>query len=406
MDIAEASRAGRVRRSSGPFIQALASGQLPLESYVGLLEALAIVFATLERSLEQSAEPSLRALRSVAGDRFVVLQRDLTALRAPGVAHVPGALAVAEEIAARMTSMSRRSPGSLLGVLFAVEEGPVVVTPALVDAATAAFGVAGTRYLAFVAGTGHDRRIAEALEGDDQPATALDAVHQLQPALDELVRALFPPTHVSTDSVASALNPEAGTHPVASDPREIEAALRAGARSWNEFPYFEARYGERGRRFTSSDSAWLVTLSELAQVQVNQQVLWLGGVLASRGMPRLTLEIHLHHLYDELCMAAPERADRYATLEAASRELQRRRLRRIDEATFEVVAASFQSSDMPLAGVGRLIVSAVTDECDGLENAVRSLTEWLTDPTRFSKAWLDAVGQTVARAREEAGRSL
>ena len=92
-----------------------------------------------------------------------------------------------------------------------------------------------------------------------------------------------------------------------SDPREIEAAVEAGNVTWERYPYYEWRYGERGRRYTASDSAWLATLSLLDQENVDQQVHWLGRVLAVRGMPRLLLRDHLRTLYQYLCAAAPEK---------------------------------------------------------------------------------------------------
>src|SRR4051812_28593243 len=61
--------------------------------------------------------------------------------------------------------------------------------------------------------------------------------------------------------VAAALNPEAGHHAVTTDPRELRAALRAGEQTQRRFGYYEQRYGERGRAFTRSDSAWIVTVT-------------------------------------------------------------------------------------------------------------------------------------------------
>ena len=52
------------------------------------------------------------------------------------------------------------------------------------------------------------------------------------------------------------LNPSAGDVPLPEDQREIDAALRAGPITHRIFPYFDWRYGDRGRKFTESDSAW------------------------------------------------------------------------------------------------------------------------------------------------------
>ena len=77
------------------------------------------------------------------------------------------------------------------------------------------------------------------------------------------------------------------------DSREIKAALTAGARAWAEYPYLEKRFGERGHRFTNSDSCWLATLHESTQDEADRQVHWLAGILANRGIPTVILISHL-----------------------------------------------------------------------------------------------------------------
>ena len=78
------------------------------------------------------------------------------------------------------------------------------------------------------------------------------------------------------------------------NPLEIDLALRAAKVAWEKYPYLEYRYGERGRRFTDSDSCWLVTLTRaLRQVAVTKALEWLRTVLASRGIPTVILEFHL-----------------------------------------------------------------------------------------------------------------
>jgi hypothetical protein len=124
-----------------------------------------------------------------------------------------------------------------------------------------------------------------------QPRSKGDACEAFE-GLARVFRALYPVNQEALRTLVTSLNPEAGSHPIPSDPRELQAAVRAGERCWQRFPYFSQRYGHRGEKFTSSDSAWLVTLVEYDQARVHQQVAWLGQVLAARGMPRLLLETH------------------------------------------------------------------------------------------------------------------
>lgn len=205
----------------------------------------------------------------------------------------------------------------------------------------------------------------------------------------------------------SELNPEAGNHPITEDPRELSAALRAGVITWEAHPYYERRFGERGRRFTRSDSAWIASLAELPENYVVGQVVWLGGVLASRGMPRLLLEEHLATLAAELTEAVPERRDDYNKLASASGELRRERLACIEEAAFNELASAFearigQDHSGGFAGMGRILVAAAADEAGGLARAVLKVEEWATDPARFSPAWIREVRRTIAEARRAA----
>ena len=217
---------------------------------------------------------------------------------------------------------------------------------------------------------------------------------------------IFEPSFLAT-SALHAMNPHAGAHALPSDPRELEAAVRAGERSWRRFPYLAARYGERGRQFTSSDSGWVVTLAEYDQTTVDRNVLWLADLIAQRGLPRWVLEVHLGYLVEELVQAAPERAAGYDRLRRAAERLAALRQERIPEATAERLAAAFEAQvagepEGGLGEVGRLIVAAVADEADGLVHAVSRLEDWLTDPARFSAHWQAAVRATIEQARAAA----
>jgi hypothetical protein len=200
-----------------------------------------------------------------------------------------------------------------------------------------------------------------------------------------------------------SLNPEAGSHPVCDDPEELAAALRAGERTWETFPYYAHRFGDRGRAFTRSDSAWIVTLVR-SPGTVDDQVLWLGRVLASRGMPRWLLQVHLEHLHEELTRAHPDRRGLYASLQQAAQMLAERRRAQLSDAAFDAVERAFDkraaSAWIPrLPRTGALIAAAVADERDGLERAVPSLASWLADPMRFPKKWVRAVERTIEQAQ-------
>jgi hypothetical protein len=203
---------------------------------------------------------------------------------------------------------------------------------------------------------------------------------------------------------ATTINADAGTHPVPSDPRELEASLRAGDICWHRFPYLSERYGERGLRFTRSDSAWLATLPGFDLARVNEQVAWLRGVLATRGIPSIMLQTHLEVLCDELDLAVPVDHAAHAKLRQAAKNLHDARQAHIPDAQAAVLSAAFDAAAKPslrsrLPQAALLLVSAVADEIDGSLGAVANLAGWLTDQQRFPAEWRAAVEATLSQAR-------
>ncbi|WP_437736361.1 hypothetical protein [Sorangium sp. So ce1335] len=203
------------------------------------------------------------------------------------------------------------------------------------------------------------------------------------------------------------LNPEAGSTPVPDDPREVAAALRAGELSLELSPYYGFRYGERGRRFTSSDSAFLVTLATHPLPVVERQIRWLAGLLSNRGMPSVLLEQHLRVLHRVLCRAIPRRAASYARLlEAAALLLEARRAHLADDDVRALCRWFVREAGLPptrlALGTGWLLAGAVADERSGIRCAVSSVASWFTDPELFPPRFAAAVESTLAQARAAA----
>lgn len=207
-----------------------------------------------------------------------------------------------------------------------------------------------------------------------------------------------------TTAFADSINPAAGAHPITSLPEELDAARRASNVSIARWPYFLERYGERGRNFGHSDGAWLAVLCRGDQETLTSQVLWLSGVLASRGMPRMLLEMHIRVVHDELVRARPRDRELYAMLLNAADHLRDLRLARISQADADELGAAFEEDAdeldvRRLPGMGRILAAAVADEADGLANAVRSVESWAADPAIFPASWRQAVARTLADAR-------
>ena len=202
----------------------------------------------------------------------------------------------------------------------------------------------------------------------------------------------------------AVLNPAAGAHAIPDDVREIQAALRAGERSWRRFPYYARRYREKGAAFTRSDSAWIVTLANHPQAVVDKQVRWLGRLLSSRGMPQWLLQVHLEGLYEELTTILPDKRLLYERLLDAAAMLRDLRRQHISDELFESLAAEFDARvggewTARLPETGRLLLAAVADERSGIEQAVITVEAWMTAPERFPTEWIAAVRAIIHGAR-------
>ena len=247
-------------------------------------------------------------------------------------------------------------------------------------------------------------RMNEVLDDPAFHGPIVEAAHETFAGLDALYNALYPLKKGENTFHVARINPEAGNHPIPGEKREIQAALSASNRSWNEYPYYEKRYGKRGRRFSDSDTCWLATLTALDQIDLQKQVDWLCRVLATRGMPSLMMETILRYLSLELTAAIPENKTLNYKLLKSSEKLKENRLKHIEEKVFNNLAEEFEQSvekDMrkALKNTGFLLVSAVVDEKNGIPGALSGLQKWLVDVDHFPSVWIAAVEQTINKTK-------
>lgn len=403
------------RLQTTPFFEALAACQLPLESYVGQLRALSAIHGVIEQAIASCSEPRVVAVWRKDMAKLPLLARDLHYFEPRMVADLREAVGVALETAAAMRLRAVEQPLALLGWTYVLEGstlGATVVRP-LVARALVLTGEEGLAYLHGYGAAVHEhwaqygqRMNALSLTSAER-GRIVGAAGDAFAALDALFQRLYPFLPESKTFLVTAINPEAGRHPVPADAREVEAAIRAGDICWQRFPYFEQRYGERGLRFARSDAAWQATLCGYPPPQILQQVRWLGRVLAGRGMPTLLLQVQLEILVEELVAAIPERRAGYEKLLPAAADLHATRCRHLTDACVDAIAAEFdratgQQWSARLPHTGALLCAAVADELEGNENAVDNLCPWLTDSARFPAAWIAAVQACLARARRQA----
>lgn len=187
---------------------------------------------------------------------------------------------------------------------------------------------------------------------------------------------------------AAAVNPEAGTHAVSLAPGHLEAAQAATRRSWHRFPYYAARYGERGWRFSLSDSGWIETLLALSRSEATSQLLWLRGLLRARGMPSVLLESHLDFLVEELSLRGTDAA----LIASLGETLRVERRARCTQAAWERQCAALPDCERPRApgNLAPVLLSALLDDVDA-PGTLAGVRGWLADSERFDSGWLARV---------------
>jgi heme oxygenase len=407
-----AVRECHVRLDKTAYALAVTDASLPLPQYASFLRALYALHDGLEQLVEISGSPTLRAAYAAGPAQRERLERDLTFLNTDryGVdVAALHALVLAQQVRLRM--QAPRGESSLLGTLYVIEgsqRGGLAQARSLARRPELQRG--GLSYLKGV-GSGttssmHDlyALLDELLYDEAELAAAIDGAKRTFAGFEAILNAVMS----ETTRMVEALNAAAGAHPVPRDLREVHAALAAGDQSRADFSYYEARYGERGRRFTRSDSAWLVTLSRLPASECLRQVSWLARLLAARGMPRLLLERHLELLHAQLLSTVPAGRETYAVLLEAAGALARERRERVSDARFQELAAqlprlyqlqSNATPPIPSQEAGLLLAAAVVDEACGVPQAVESLCRWLTDTTRASQGFCTAVDHALRSAR-------
>jgi hypothetical protein len=202
---------------------------------------------------------------------------------------------------------------------------------------------------------------------------------------------------------AGVVNPGAGSYEVTTDATLVRAAVRAAQRSIEAMPYYGVRYGERGSRFATTDSAWLVSLAHLSEDQANRQVAWLCRVLAGRGMPSWLMELHLVELVAEVRAAAGKEA--VGALPAAASALTTARRSHVDDELLvqaDLWADEAVGQELPVPRTGALLAAATADTLTGVAADDHVLLDWLTDPARVRPEVADALRAVRQRVRTSA----
>lgn len=405
----EKSKSFHAKLGSLPYFKTLMAHRLPLESYVGQLRVLAIIHRVLENEIAAANDDRVKKVWSDDFRKLPLLQADLAFFEPRNVSDasvaVKAALSVAESIRLRSVSEAH----ALLGCLY-VFEGTTLGNHMHYPDIVKTFhlnGMDGARY--YNSYGEHVRahweeftvRMNNTLIDGACHEAVIDAAQEILSKLESVYQRLYPIDEKAFSRHVTRINPEAGNHPIPEDPREIEAALEASRRVWAEFPYYQLRYGERGKRFSDSDTCWLVTLTSLDPEDLQRQINWINRVLASRGMPSIMLEQTLRILHEELVTSVPDQRVRYDKLIPAADTLSTNRRAHIPDAIIGSLCREFERAVGPdfaakHRDAGMLLASAVADSLGGIEGALRSLRGFMEDAARFPLDWIAAVNAMIA----------
>lgn len=239
----EAISEQHARMEATPFIAALTDGKLPIESYVGLLRAMAVIHGTLDHELAHIDSGTIRDIMLDRPSRLVHLRKDLSIFDAQFVPDIEGAVTQSRRIAERIRHYRVEQPTDLLGILYVLEGTTLGNTVHLNDVLkTVGDKTAGQAH--YYTGYGKEtsrywREFSAAMnalpmdqEGCRRLITvALDFFDQLEP----LFSALYPLDNAVTVYSAGMLNPEAGDHTVPETAEELAAAVIAAKKCRDEF---------------------------------------------------------------------------------------------------------------------------------------------------------------------------
>ena len=398
-----------------PFFQALHAGILPRLAIVSFLRSFAVIHAVLERELSANANGDVAALREYVLPKVPFLVADLEALGTETLPSIAAAVQIAVDCGAWILTRADH-PLSLIGTLYVLEgsqNGGVILKQAYATCLNVPleqlsfFGCYGRETTVHWNAFG-ERLNSLQLEGDQADQVTRSAVHCFE-WLEKICAALYPYSDESLKHHVAGINFEAGDHAMPQNPFEIALALRSGRAAWEHYPYLERRFGDRGKRFTSSDSCWLVALTRMPVDTATKSLEWLRTVLASRGIPTVILEWHLRAISQALAVDFPEQKEMQARFDRFLSGLETER-RAIAGGETSRLVEQFNRRFCACQGLvvdsaAGLIASAWVDEHAGIRGALAAARDWFIDDGRFSRDWIGIVNDLVTELDQAGGSS-
>lgn len=370
-----------------PVAESLASGQIERDTYVDYLRAIAVVIASMRTTIQRGGKLIQHEFLPALGDWNTRLEKDINQL-APNepVANL-GALAAAEALTQKLYRKMGEDPNWVVGmayVLFGSQNGNRSIAEA-VSRGLLLDGETGTSYLRATQGDeSYWRRFKLLVDQNLTDGESIDSATGGALATFECFRQIF--DALQNDSSrgvhSSAVNPEAGNHPVPCDDRISRIAAEVGRECHAAFGYLCRRYGSRGEAFARSDGAWLVTLCEMLPDKAKKRIDWLSRLLSARGIPSYCLEHHLNMLHAALVEAKAVPGQEPNRLLQLAGHVGNKRAAAIPEKQWQAILRTPLPALDPLGAA--TLVSAVIDQRTGLADCVDSISSWLRTSSDLS----------------------
>jgi len=399
------------------FFRALREGRLHLEQYVRFLRALTALSTVIDRQSggDSGGAEDLSVERAEffpwhGRARLKLLQEDLFFFRYHLVRDLPDGVEMILKFVADMRIRLKDEALAGYGCSFALET--------LREDFAGSFRSCGEKWnirdaggFSFFSGLSDAREKEGGSErgeagpfSEEQLSSVVKAALETFGFLRDLAELLYSSDPANEYYSSFTLNPASGAYPACQERNELLAVLHASDRMLAEYPYYLYRYGTSGFFFSDSDGAWLATLPALGFAGMKDQVNWLAGLLAFRGMPTFLLARHMLILREELERARPNRTEQWELFLQISDWLDPRDTEGAFRGMGEQIRALRASCGFPegyrAAEAVRIIVGAFIDEKRGFPGGVRSVLSWYGDPEGFPEEWIRSVEKLTGAAGE------
>ncbi|HKJ15902.1 MAG TPA: biliverdin-producing heme oxygenase [Xanthomonadales bacterium] len=370
------------------FAGQLIRGKVEQNQYVDYLRAVAVIIANLTTAIRRDGTKVLKELLPVLGDWSERIGEDIAALAPDDGLANPYAQAATLKHTQKLFRMIADDPAWVYGLLYVIygsHNGNLVVAQAI----SREFNLENDKGTTYLRAISFDEsiwpmfkaRLDRDLESGNSVESAICGARETFETFSQVFDALG--SSYQRGVHASAVNPEAGDHPMPRDRKLVRLGNQIGRQVYSQFGYLQIRYGNRGEAFTKSDGAWMITLGDISMERATKLIDWLTRLLSARGIPSFCMEHHLRTLHTALeAENALSREDPDRLLSLADRVGILRRTF-ISEDEWKAISTAPLPALDPLGSA--TLLSAAIDQRVGLARCADSLVKWLENESGITR---------------------